>query len=321
MTDIIDEMEHAVSLHVRGRSDEALEVGSRLLPRARGSAHAATVYRHIAEFLHAVGNYDRARQMAEESGSLARALRNPSEILASTLVALACDLYDGDVAITHRQLQDLMELAGDQPGPLAFMTQLMLLVGNFDQAADLAERTRAFLERPHREIHLAQVLLAAGKAHLLSGRLEEARLVLERALAFEVPTLVPGTLAQAVLGLVLVMTGEEEDGLERVDRSVDLGRKISRDVQGHALAMGGLARAHLEDPGIATEQLRSAVGLLTHPIERQESFCALGKIALRLGDKKEAVAALQRATEPTTDTHFGRLAVRSLRDLVGLRLV
>lgn len=321
MTDILEEMQHAIALHLRGRSDDALQIGSQLLPQARGTKHGAMVYRRIAEFLHAVGNYDRARQMTEEAGSLARASRNPSEILAAALVNLACDMYQGKIAAAHKRLDELINLAGNHPMPKIYMAQLMLLVGNFDDAIEELEKTRALLKPRNMEIQLAYVLLAIGKAHYLAKELDDAKAILERVIELEVPTLVPGTLAQALLGLILSQTGEEQDGCELVDRAIDLGRKISNDIHGHALALGGLTRWQLGDLEIAAEQLRSAAGLLTHSLERQETYYSLGRIAEDLGNLQDAEEALKRAIKPTIDSHFGRRSVKALRDLVGLRVV
>jgi tetratricopeptide (TPR) repeat protein len=321
MTDILEEMQHAIALHLRGRSDDALEISSQLLPLARGTKHGAMVYRRIAEFLHAVGNYDRARQMAEEAGSLARASRNSSEIMAAALVRSSCDMYEGKIAATHKQLNDLINLAGNHPMPKVCMAQLMLLVGNFDDAIKELEKTRELLTPRKMEIQLAYVLLAIGKTHYLAKEFKDAQAILERVIEFEVPTLVPGTLAQALLGLVLTHTGQEQDGCELVSRAIDLGRKISNDVYGHTMALGGLAQRHLGDLEIATEQLRSAAGLLTHSLERQETYYSLGRIAEDLGQPSEAEEAFKRATEPTIDSYFGRRSIKAIRDLVGLRVV
>ncbi|MBW1808252.1 MAG: hypothetical protein JRJ87_08660 [Deltaproteobacteria bacterium] len=321
MTDILEEMQQAIALHLCGRSDDALQISSQLLPQARGTKHGAMVYRRVAEFLHAVGNYDRARQMTEEASSLARASRNPSEIMAAALVNLACDMYEGKIATTHKQLNDLISRAGNHPMPRVFMARLMLLVGNFDDAIEELEKTRALLTQRNMEIQLAYVLLTIGKAHYLAKELQDARAILERVIELEVPTLVPGTLAQALLGLVLAQTGQEREGCELVGRAIDLGRKISNDIYGHTLALGGLTQWQLGDLEIATEQLRSASGLLTHSLERQEIYYSLGKIAEDLGKLSEAEEVLKRAAEPTIDSYFGRRSIKALRDLVGLRVV
>jgi hypothetical protein len=90
-------------------------------------------------------------------------------------------------------------------------------------------------------------------------------------------------------------------------------------VHGHTLALMGLARKHTGDLILAREMLRNAVGLLTHPLERQEGYCGLGAIAAGFDLCSEAEQAYRRATRPTIDSYFGRKAVAALRNLVGLR--
>ncbi len=321
MSDLLDDMEQALSLHFGGRSDEALAMGERLLPRARGTQQAPRAYRHVAEFLHALGRYAPARQMAEEAAAQARANRNPAEIMASSLVSMACDLYQGQVASVHKNLEETMQLAPSHPMPMVFMAQLMLLVGNFDQAIGQVERARGLLPPSDAELHLAWLLLSAGKAHLLSGNLTEARAILERAVDLDLSTLVPGTLAQALLGLTLVSAGEQKQGQNLCELAADQGRKISPNIFGHTQALSGLAWWHLGQTDAATEALRASCGLLTHAIERQESHHALGCLTRESGQQQEAEAAFRRATEPTVDTHFGRLAVKALHQLSGLRVV
>jgi tetratricopeptide (TPR) repeat protein len=327
MPDLLDEMQQAVSLYIRGRPEEAVEIGRRLLTRARGTPHAATLYRTMSEFLHAIGNYSDARELAREAGSLARAMRHPEEILASSLAILTCDLYEGDVTAVFKETSELQQLAPDQPMTRLLMAQVMLTVGDLSEALELLQDTYTLLDEraaeghPELDLLRANLLTTEGKAHLLASDPAEAAAVLERSIAMEVPTLVPGTLARAMLGQALVQLGEEERGLELVEQATGLARKISRDVHGHTLTLAGLARLQLGDVGIANEQIRAAVALLTHPLERQESFFLLGEIALLLDEDGDAVQAFRRATEPTIDSLFGRKALRELRKLVGLRVV
>ena len=64
MTRVIEELEQALTLHLRGRSEEAVEIGRRLLNRAKGTPHAARVFRYMSEFLLAIGNYPDASELA-----------------------------------------------------------------------------------------------------------------------------------------------------------------------------------------------------------------------------------------------------------------
>lgn len=327
MRDLIQEIERAVDLYLRGRADEAAEIGRGLLNRARGTPHAARVYRHVAQFLHACGDYADARELARQASSLARATRHPAEGLASRLAFLACELYEGQVAPVYSQMGVLMRQNADRLATSTFMSRVMLFTGKLDEATRLANETRGRLDDSGddqavpADLLLAELLLIEGKAHILSRRPDEAAGLLERAMALELPTLVPGTLARAMLGLACTQLGDEARGRELAEQASGLARKIAGNIHGHALALEALTRLHQGELGTATEQLRAAVGLLVHEIERQESFCALGEIAESLDLMDEAVETYRRATSPTTDSLFGRSAVRALRKLVGLRVV
>ena len=85
------------------------------------------------------------------------------------------------------------------------------------------------------------------------------------------------------------------------------------------LALSGQAFLHLNELSLATEQLRFAIGLLVHPLEKQEHFYTLGLIARSAEQDTQAEQAFRQAAYPSTETHFGRLAVQALHDLVGLR--
>jgi len=326
MLDLVEEMERAVSLYVCGRAEEAAEIAQPLLRRARGTPHAARFYRYMSEFMLATGDYERSREAAREAGGLARAIRHPGEILASTLMILACDFYEGHLRQVYRQLEELLSLASDQPMPIVFMGQVTLLLGDFDRTVTLLEQARGFVDEvsepdahPAMDLFRSNMLIHTGKAHLLAGRVHEAIPLLERAMSLQVNTPVPGTMAQALLGCAVVFDGREEEGLGLLQEAAGNARKISNDLHGHALALLGLARKRLGDFILARELLRNAVGLLTHPLERQESYCALGEIAASIDLRSEAEQSYRRATQPTIDSHFGRIAVGALRDLVGLR--
>ncbi len=326
MPDLVEQMEHAVSLYICGRAEEAAEIAGPLLHRARGTPHAARFYRYMSEFLLASGDYEGSREMAREAGSLARAIRHPGEILASTLMLLACDFYTGQLRQVYRQLEELLHLAADQPMPVVFMGQVTLQLGDFDRTVALLEQARGVVdevsepfEHPAMDLFRSNMLIHTGKAHLLAGRPAEAISLLQRAIGLEVNTPVPGALAQALLGYAQVVSGDEQEGLSRLKEAVGAARKIGNDVHGQSLALMGLARKHTGDLILAREMLRNAVGLLTHPLERQEGYCGLGAIAASFDLRSEAEQAYRRAARPTIDSYFGRRAVAALRNLVGLR--
>lgn len=326
--DLIDQLERAVELHLRGRPEEAIDIGQTLLGRSRGTPHAAAVHRHQADFLLAAGHYESARQMATEAGSLARASRHPGEIVAATLAVLACDAALGHVAAVHQQVVDLLELAPLQPLPVAFLARLMLLVGQFEQAIEQSERARSLLDtsqtpagHPMLELTRAELFLIEARAALLAGQSDEALARCERVMAQDLPSQVPGTQALAFSGLALARKDRAAEARQRIAQAVASGRKISQDLHGQCLAVAGLTHLDLAEPELATEQLRVACALMRHPLDRQEVHFALGRIARELEQRSEAEGAFRRATEPTTETHFGRLAVQALHELIGLRAI
>lgn len=326
MADLIEQLERAVDRYLRGRPEEAVDLAQALLARSRGTPHAAAVHRHQAEFLLAIGHYETARQMAQEAGNLARATRHPVEILAATLIMLACDLYEGHISSVHQQLVELLQLAPRQPLPLAFSARLLLLVGDFERAISQAEAARTCLDEapepaghPMIELDRANLLLLEARAELARDAPGEAIGRLERVARTDLVSQVPGTQARAGLGLALAQTGAQERGRELVTQAVAMARKISTDLHGTCLLAAGQLHTVLGELGLATEQLRVAAGLLVHPLERQEVHHRLGQIALAAGQRADAEQAFRRATEPTTETHFGRLSVQALHRLVGLR--
>jgi tetratricopeptide (TPR) repeat protein len=328
MSDLIEQLDRALDLHVRGRPDEAADLGQSLLARSRGTPHAASVHRHQAEFLHATGNYPAARRMAEEAGALARATRHPSEILSATLTALRCDLYTGQLTGVHQQVVELIELAPRQPMPVAFLAHLLLLAGDFDRAIELAERARDLLdlaieprEHPMLELQRADLLLIEARAELQRDAPRNAIARLERVLHQELSSQIPATLARALIGLAEVQAGEADLGRDWLGQAVASARRIAADLHGRCLQLAGWAHLELGEAGLAREQLRFACGLMVHPIERQEVHWRLGAIALLAREPEEAEQAFRRATEPTTETHYGRLSVQALHSLVGLRSV
>ncbi|HSA22471.1 MAG TPA: hypothetical protein P5076_13555, partial [Myxococcota bacterium] len=311
-----------------GRPDQALAAAEKLLGRARGTPHAAAIYRHTAEFLHAQGQYTAARELAQEAGALARATRHPDEILAATLVVLQADLYEGHVAGTHRQLGDLLELAPDQPLPLLAMGRLLLLVGEAEAAVAQLEHARALLDEfgpqgtnPALDLHRAQALLAEARASLLAGHDEEAVVRAERAAALALPTRVPAALGRALAGLALAHGGQAEAGRRAMAEGQALGQAVGGATQGHCLALSGALELALGQAPVGAEHLRASLELVPHPLERQEACYHLGRLAVAQGDRPAAESWLRRAAEPTVETHFGRLAVRGLRGLLGLRSV
>jgi tetratricopeptide (TPR) repeat protein len=326
MPELLADIEQAVALHVQGRPDQALAAAEKLLAQARGTPHAAAIYRHTAEFLHATGQYSAARELAQEAGSLARATRHPDEILAATLVVLQAELYEGHVAGTHRQLSDLLELAPDQPLPLLAMGRLLLLVGEADAAVVQLEHARGLLDEfgplgtnPALDLHRAQALLAEARASLMAGRDEEAVSRAERAAALELPTRVPAALGRALAGLALAHGGRAEAGRRAVVEALALGQTIGGCTLGHCLALSGALELALGQAPLGAERLRASLELVPHALERQEACYHLGRLAVAQGDRHAAETWLRRAAEPTVETHFGRLSVRGLRELLGLR--
>jgi tetratricopeptide (TPR) repeat protein len=323
--DLLEQLQQAVNSYYCGKLEEAIDIGQLLLTRSRGTPHAATIHRHQAEFLHALGKYDAARLMAQEAGNLARATRHPDEILAASISVLACDFYNGQIAQVHHQLSELMELAPKQHQPLAFMGWIMMMVGCFDKAIQLCEQARGLLEEerdsPSQQLKLANIMLTEARSDLYRGLPYESISRLERILEMDLMSQVPGTLAKSLLGVAVIQSGEQALGMKLTNQAISDGRKINHDLHGQCLALAGQANLQRVELKLATEQLQTAVGLLTHPLERQESYFLLGTIARSFQEATESEQALRRAAEPTTESYFGRMAVQAMHKLVGLQAV
>ena len=326
MSDWLADLDRALSLHAQGRSAEAVAIGQSLLNRSRGTPHAARVHRHISEFLHACGDYREARDMARESSVLARATRHAGEILAASLMELTCDLFEGQVAVVHQQLGDLIELAPGQPTPLAFMATLALTVGNFDQVFEHCDLAQSLVDQyddpddhPELDLFRANLLTLRAKALLLDDKPGEAAAVLEPIFDLVRDQPLPLALASGLKGLAWTRSRKGDAGMKLAEQAVKTGREIGNDLHGHCLSLSGACQIELEDEQQATEQLQAACALLVHALDRQEPQLMLGRIYKKAGRKTDAVEAFRQATQPSIDTFFGRQAVQSLHDLEGLR--
>lgn len=325
---VIGEIERAVALYLQGDIETAAAVGWPLVARSRQTPHAAMVHRLVAEFLCERGSYTEAYELASEATTIARASNNPAELLASTLLLLRCELYQGQVTAVFDKLERIHTLTPDQP-PVIFLRGLvMVLMGTLDAAQEMLEHVRGRLDdlsgpgqHPELDLFRATVLLTIGKLHLLQHRFDDASAALERVTGYDVPTPVPAVLATALWGLSLCQSGYQKRGQTLLVQAITSGKKISAHIHGHTLAAAGLARYHQGDTQQAVEHLRHAVGLITHPLERQESFYTLGALAVASDSSDEAAAAFRRACEPSGETYFGRLSTRRLHEIVGLRVL
>jgi tetratricopeptide (TPR) repeat protein len=325
---IIAEIERALALYFQGDVEAAATIGWPLVARSRQTPHAAMVHRLVAEFLCERGSYSEAHELAGEAHTIARANHNPAELLAATVLLLRCELYQGQVTAVFDKLERMHKLAPDQL-PIAFLRGLlMVLIGTFDPAQEVLERTRGALDdvggpgqHPDLDLFRATLLLTMGKLHLLQQRFDDASAALERVDAYDLPTPVPAVLATALWGLCLTQSGHQKRGQILLSQAMSSGKKLSAHIHGHALAAAGLALCHRGETQAAVDYLKRAVSLIVHPLERQEGFYALGTLALANNRSDEASAAFRRACEPTGETYFGRLATRKLHEIVGLRVL
>ncbi len=328
MSDLIEKIEYALDLFIKGYPREAAQAGQTILSRARGTAHAARVFRYVAEFYHACGQYQQARELATEAGSLSRALRQPDEILASTLVLFACDLYEGQLSVVYQKSQQLLEMNPEQLLSTAFMAQIKITVGDLEPAIALLERANSLLDeqasqatQPAVDLFRSSTYTSLAKAYLLFQKPEEALAILERSLDLELPTQVPSILATAMTALASGQLGREEQAHQTMQIALERAQPISKDLYGHTLAFSGFLSLELDNLSEAIDSLTQSTALLTHQFERQESYFFLGNALHRSNRAAEAETAYRNATLPCTESLFGRNALRALRKMVGLRLV
>ena len=140
---------------------------------------------HIGRLSTTVGELERAEASLIEAGDLAREIgdRASQPGIIHNLGLLAA--YRGDIPLSLERLQTsdamYMEISGaDAPQHVA-RCEVLLGVGRFEEAAELAGQIAAFNRRSGDKEHEANALLVAAQANLLLGDMEKAAVLAEDA--------------------------------------------------------------------------------------------------------------------------------------------
>jgi tetratricopeptide (TPR) repeat protein len=144
---------------------------------------------NIGEILSAQGRLDEAEPLLREAERASRAAGGASDIAESMMETALLDARRGNVERALTQLDEARRLLEESGNPAATLltdareAEALQLGGDFDRAADLAARTLARASEDEGSSLVRPVLnRVLGQAHLLAGRLDEARAALEIAI-------------------------------------------------------------------------------------------------------------------------------------------
>ena len=179
--------------YFEGRWNEALDLYRQALAawdQAGDTRSVSMASFNIGEILSAQGRLDEAEPLLREAERSSRAAGGASDIAESMMETALLDARRGNVERALAQLEEarrLLEESGNRSATLladARAAEALQLGGDFDRAAELAART---LERAADDegSSLVRPVLnrVLGQAHLLAGRLDDARAALETAIA------------------------------------------------------------------------------------------------------------------------------------------
>jgi class 3 adenylate cyclase/tetratricopeptide (TPR) repeat protein len=178
--------------YFEGRWNEALELYRQALAvwdQAGDTRSVSMASFNIGEILSAQGRLDEAEPLLREAERSSRATGGASDIAESMMETALLDARRGNVERALAQLEEarrLLEESGNRSATLladARAAEALQLGGEYDRAAELAART---LERAAADEGSALVRpvlnRVLGQAHLLAGRLDDARGALELAI-------------------------------------------------------------------------------------------------------------------------------------------
>lgn len=267
-----------------GDLDGATETAHRALAQAgRGDDPHASAAAHVAMALVAASRGDRERNAAEYR-------------LALTAATASGD--SAQVARIHANLSSRAVEEGDYPGAVAH--------------ADEALRGGA----GHR-FFAALALCNRAEALLRTGRLDEARATLDRAVeTYEALGSLRGGTARALLGTLYHQRGDLVRARASYETAVRLAEQ-ARDVHTRVTAMTGLAAIlTIEDPATARTLAAAAVAAASS-LERPHALCAAAFVELHAGDRVAATALARDAEAQARGTH-DRAALATALELAGV---
>ncbi|HXF99012.1 MAG TPA: tetratricopeptide repeat protein [Gaiellaceae bacterium] len=266
----------------------------------------------LASISTAVGLFDEALALAERSGF-------PCDLLRADILGWRsrCRRRLRDYVAAREDVERALELAqglGDRRAIANTYFQASLVAqreGRWLLSRNYAQRARELYQELNDERNVGRLLLNLGGLTLLLGDEDKAVEYLNASVARALEADSPGDAAQAYEGLAQVhlRRGEWKKAEELARGALELleGREDfldeippSRLVLGRALMEQGLldeAEECLRAADAAAEQLES----LSH---RTEAWVALGDLAARRGDDREAARWYRRAAEALQEIRF-----------------
>jgi predicted ATPase/DNA-binding XRE family transcriptional regulator len=220
-----------------------------------------TAHTQLVAMWMTTGGYDEARRHGEAALALARRSGKTRDMAVAENNLIWHEIRVGDLAAARRRLATVNELASDcgedrlRAVALANLAEVARLDGNSDEAERLGRDAMVELERIGDPNHRRRLLATIGLALAQSGRLDEARTVLDR---LRLPE------DQAADGSALM-----------VEAAIAMGRgehkRAAECYAGAAEAYGG---AH--DPRDVVEAL---VGLIASTPDAEERVSAVGRLS------------------------------------------
>ena len=260
----------------------------------------------------ALGLLNAALELAERSGL-------PSDLLRSHLLAFRARCYrrQRDFQAAKEDVERALELAqsaGDPRATASAFFQASLVAereGHWVLARTYAEQAKSIFEELADEKHVGRLLNNLGGLNFLLGKTDAAIPHLKEAFRIALDMGNQADAAQAVSSLAQVhlRSGELEQAAEQARHALGLleGRVDFLDEIGNAQLVLGRALLGQERLDEAEEQFRAAdrtFEQLSSVSHRAAAWVALGDLATRRGDDRDAAHLYRRAAEALQDFRF-----------------
>jgi tetratricopeptide (TPR) repeat protein len=260
-----------------------------------------------------------ATALFDEALSLAEASGLPCDLLRADILGWRsrCHRLQRDYVAAREDVERALELAqdlGDRRAIANTYFQASLIAqrqGHWVLSRNYAQRAKELYQELNDERNVGRLLLNLGGLTLLLGDEDQAVEHLKAAFARALETDSPADAAQALGGLATVhlRRGEYDDADETARKALDLlqGREdFLHEVCPSQLVLGRalLERGRFDE---AEESFRAAdaaaeqLGSLSH---RAEAWVALGDLAARRGDDREAARQYRSAAEALQEIRF-----------------
>jgi tetratricopeptide (TPR) repeat protein len=266
----------------------------------------------LASVATAIGLFDEALALAERSGLPADVLR--AEILQWRS---RCHRRRRDFEAAREDVELALELArgmGERATMANVYFQASLVaerMGHWVLSRTYAEQAKSLYQELDDERNVGRLMLNLGGLHLLLGKPEEAldHLKTSFALAIEVDSQADAAQALGSMATVYLRLGEHEEADEHARKALGLleGRDDFLDEIGQSQLVLGrslLERNRLDEAEECFRAADAAFERLTSVSHRAGAWVALGDLAARRGDDREASRLYRNAAEALQDIRF-----------------